>query len=253
MKTPRFLVPETMTVGTTVLLPTAASHHARRVLRLRADDPVIVFDGNGSEFEAFLVPDPLNASRSCAKITRGGPVDREAKVHICLVQALSAQEKVDWLVEKCVELGARRLILAPTARSIVRLDGPRRERRAQRLREIAAAACCQCGRNRLLAIELADSLDEALRAARDARSCRVLDPASRSGLLQGALQRPAHSAVADSVSLAVGPEGGFTEEEMALAHSLGYTSARLGPRVLRTETAGLAAISALLAIHGEFS
>ena len=219
-------------------------NHARRVLRLRADDPLILFDGKGSEFEAVFVPDPLNASRSYATITRGGPVDREALLRITLVQALSSQDKLDWLVEKAVELGADRIVLAPAARSLVRLSGPRRERRADRWREIAVAACCQCGRNRLPSVEISENLETALRSARTSSAQWILEPAAQSGL---------HRASGDSVTCAVGPEGGFADEELALARSLGYAGARLGRRVLRTETAGLVAISALLAFHGEFA
>jgi len=143
MAIPRFLVPEPLAAGARIALSPASSHHARRVLRLRAGDMLVLFDGKGSEYEAVFAPDPLNASRSYAKITGGGPVDREAHADITLVQAMCAQDKVDWLVEKAVELGARRIILAPAARSVVRLSEQRRERRVERWRDVAAAACGQ--------------------------------------------------------------------------------------------------------------
>ena len=146
MTTPRFLVPGVAGPGQSLALPPAAEHHARRVLRLRAGDAVVLFDGAGSEFEAVLVEDPLNASQLQARVVRGAPVDREAGVAITLVQALCAQDKLDWIIEKCVELGAARLILAPAERSVVRLAGERRERRIERWRDLVAAACSQCGR-----------------------------------------------------------------------------------------------------------
>jgi 16S rRNA (uracil1498-N3)-methyltransferase len=242
MTAPRFLVPGVMAPGQTVLLPASVDHHARRVLRLHAGDLVTLFDGLGNEFEAVLGPPPMNETRSQASILRGGPVDREAKLQITLVQALCAQEKIDWLVEKCVELGVGRLILAPTARSVVRLDGARRERRAARWHDIVVAACCQCGRNRLPVLEVADDLASALRRAQPAQRRWILDPDASAGTL---------SAGAGPVACVVGPEGGFTQAETSLAASLGYERVRLGPRILRTETAGLAAISALLALHGE--
>jgi 16S rRNA (uracil1498-N3)-methyltransferase len=243
MTTPRFLVPEALVAGTTIALPASVGHHARRVLRLRDGAAVILFDGSGNEYHAILAADPMNASRSLARIVHGGPVDREAGLAITLIQAISAQEKVDWLVEKCVELGVQRLILAPTARSVVRLDESRRERRIDRWREIAAAACCQCGRNRLPRIEIAPDLGAALAAATDAPSRWILDPTAPSGI---------GAAAGGPVACAVGPEGGFTDEERDRAGALGYVRARLGPRVLRTETAGLVAVSALLAMHGEY-
>jgi 16S rRNA (uracil1498-N3)-methyltransferase len=244
MTTPRFLVPEPLRVGETIALPPACSHHAQRVLRLRIQDRLVLFDGRGNEFEAFLVPDPLGGARCCATITHGAAVDREARLRISVVQALSSQEKMDWFVEKAVELGARRILLTAAARSVVHLSGPRRQRRADRWREIAAAACSQCGRNELPLIEIFDDLGTALRAAQDASARWVLDPGARAGLGRTG---------GDSIACAVGPEGGFTAEELALAQALGYTGASLGKRVLRTETAALAAISALLALQGEFS
>lgn len=242
MSTPRFYLPLSLAPGMAVLLPEDVDHHARRVLRLRPGDDLIVFDGQGHEFRARLESDAKDENRSQARIMDGGAVDREAKLAITLVQSLCAQERLDWLVEKCIELGAARLILAPAARSVVRLEGERLERRLKRWREIAVAACCQCGRNRLPPLETAPSLEAALRMARDAATRLLLDPLAAQGL--GRIE-------ADSVACVVGPEGGFTAQELSLADSLGYRRARLAPRVLRTETAGMAAIGALLALHGE--
>jgi 16S rRNA (uracil1498-N3)-methyltransferase len=244
MATPRFFVPGGLIPGQTVELPASVAHHARRVLRLRAGEALVLFDGLGNEFEALLGAEPLNETRSQASVLRGGPVDREAKLQITLVQALCAQEKIDWMVEKCVELGAARLILAPAARSVVRLDAARRQRRAERLRELVVAACCQCGRNRLPEVELAEDLGAALQRARPAERRWILDPNAAAGLQAGG---------AGSVACVIGPEGGFAEAEIDLARSMGYEGARLGPRVLRAETAGLAVLSALLALHGELA
>jgi 16S rRNA (uracil1498-N3)-methyltransferase len=243
MSPPRFLVPAPLRAGELLPLPEAVHHHARRVLRLSDGAPIVLFDGAGREFQATLVVDARNESRSRAQILGGGALDREAVVPITLVQALSAQEKIEWLLEKCVELGAARLIFVPAERSVARLDGERRERRAARWRELVAAACAQCGRNRLPPVELAPDLASALRSAQEAQRRWILDPAAAQGLQAG---------TETSIALAVGPEGGFSAQELALAASLGWEAARMGPRVLRTETAGLAAISALLAQHGEW-
>jgi 16S rRNA (uracil1498-N3)-methyltransferase len=271
MSTPRFFVPDTaecgaegvrlhgLARGSIVTLPAAVSHHARRVLRLRPDDAIALFDGQGNEYQAVLVQDPAgesaNGSRSAARILAGGAVDREACVAITLVQALSAQEKIDWLLEKCVELGVRRLVLAPAGRSVVRLDAARQERRLARWRDIAVAACCQCGRNRLPLVSLADNLGAALQLARDdAAQAWILDPAAPAALAGGAGRAVGRTAGAEPrLACAVGPEGGFTPAELVEAESRGYTRTRLGPRVLRTETAGLAVVTALLALHGEYT
>jgi 16S rRNA (uracil1498-N3)-methyltransferase len=232
--------------------PAAAEESYWAALRLRPDDAIALFDGQGNEYQAVLVQDPggesANGSRSAARILAGGAVDREACVAITLVQALSAQEKIDWLLEKCVELGVRRLVLAPSERSVVRLDAARQERRLARWRDIAVAACCQCGRNRLPLVSLAENLGAALQLARDdGAQAWILDPAAPAALAG------ATAGAAPRLACAVGPEGGFTAAELAQAESLGYTRARLGPRVLRTETAGLAVVTALLALHGEYA
>jgi len=246
MAIPRFLITARLAPGELVRLPEAVDHHARRVLRLQPGAALVLFDGKGCEFAATLEPPPANDNTSHfqARIHEGGPVDREAKLPITLVQAMSTLEKVDWLVEKAVELGIGRLIVAPSERSLVRLDGPRRERRAQRWRDIAVAACSQCGRNRIPEVLLAMSLDEAVQSARGPGANWILDPRAVTGL-----DARNHAAA----TLVVGPEGGFTQEETAMALALGYRAVRLGARILRTETAGLVAASALLALHGEFS
>ncbi len=235
-----------MAAGQTVVLPPAVSHHARRVLRLRAQDPLVLFDGEGREFEAVFLPDASDPALASAVISRGGPVDREARVRITLIQALGAQEKIDWLVEKCVELGVDRIVLAPTHRSVVRLDEARRTRRAARLREIVVAACCQCGRNRLPVVDVASELAAALALAPPDAARFLLDPGAAGGL-----KAPAPGAQ-PPIWFVVGPEGGFTDEERALAAEFGYRRVRLGRRTLRTESAGLVAIAAALALGAEF-
>ena len=236
MRAPRFFLPAALAVGQTIVLPPECSHHALRVLRLRAHDAVTLFDGKGNEFEAFLLPEPSSASYCRASITRGGPLEREARLRITIVQALSAQEKIDWFLEKTVELGADRIVLAAAARSVVRLSAARRQRRIERCREIAVAACSQCGRNRLPVIEIVDDWASALGTAKNAASRWLLEPGAPGGL---------KAANGGAVALVVGPEGGFDAEEIALAHSLGYVSARVGPRVLRTETAAMVVLAQL--------
>ncbi|BAP87150.1 ribosomal RNA small subunit methyltransferase E [Burkholderiales bacterium GJ-E10] len=240
------IAPGTYVPGDVVTLSDGASRHAR-VLRLGTDEPFVLFDGAGQEYGARLeavVESRRHSGPLAVRILSAGAVDREARVEITLIQALAAQEKLEWTIEKAVELGVRRILLAPAQRSVVRLDGARQERRAERWREIAWAACAQCGRNRIPEVAPAASLEAALRAAADAQCRWILDPDGTAGL---------GAAPIATVSCAIGPEGGFTEEETALAERLGYRRLRLGPRVLRTETAGIAVVSALLALGGEYS
>lgn len=255
MSTPRFLVPDpsqghgaNAAIGLTVALPKAAAHHARRVLRLRPLDAVILFDGRGNEYLAAVLPESSEAAAVLVRISAGGAVDREALVPITLVQVLSAQDKIDWLIEKCVELGVARIVFAAAERSVVRLDEARGQRRLERWREIAAAACAQCGRNRVPAIELERDLASALRGAPADASRWLLDPHAALGLGSALANVPG----ATRQVFVVGPEGGFAPSEHALAVTLGFAPVRLGARVLRTETAGLAAVTALLALLGEY-
>ena len=240
------IAPGTYVPGDVVTLSDGASRHAR-VLRLGADEPFVLFDGVGTEYGARLEPAAEGGRRSgplAVRILSAASIDREARVDITLIQALTAQERLEWMIEKAVELGVRRVLLVPAQRSVVRLEGTRQERRTARWREIAWAACAQCGRNRVPEVAPAASLEAALRIAADAQYRWILDPDGATGM---------GAASWTTVSCAIGPEGGFTDEETALAERLGYQRLRLGPRVLRTETAGIAVVSALLALGGEYS
>ena len=242
MADPRFFVDAKLATGRVLDLPKSVAHHASHVLRLRDGDGVVLFDGRGGEFHGHL------ATRGTqAELTAHDPVERESPIAATLVQAWIATDKLDWVVEKAVELGAVRIALTPARRSVVRLDGERLAKRLERLRDIVVAACCQCGRNRLPAIEAFIDLESALRrcGGEDVAGF-VLQPDAPGSLADLACR------AAGSFTVAIGPEGGFEELELALAERAGYRPVRLGARVLRTETAGLAALAALLATVGDY-
>jgi 16S rRNA (uracil1498-N3)-methyltransferase len=228
--TARFFVDAEITAGQDFVLPATVAHHAQRVLRLRAGKPIVLFNGRGGEFAATLL------AEGRARIEHFDLVEREAAVASTVLQAWMAVDKLDWIVEKATELGAARIVLLPAERSVVRLAGERLARRLAHLRAVAEAACGQCGRNRLPAIEAAGSCAEAF-SGMAAESKLLLDPAG--GAVAPLL------AQAKAVAFAVGPEGGFTEAERALARRHGWQPARLGERILRAETAGLAALAVL--------
>jgi 16S rRNA (uracil1498-N3)-methyltransferase len=239
---PRFFLDAELTVGTSIDLPGSVAHHAAHVLRLRDADPIVLFNGRGGEYHARLA-----ARGSRAELTAHDAVERESAVAVTLLQAWIATDKMEWVVEKAVELGAAGIVLAPARRSVVQLDGARLAKRMDRLRDIVIAACCQCGRNRVPCIEAFSDLGDSLtRAAADTAVGIVLQPDAEATLGDIARLAPA------SFAIAVGPEGGFEASELALAARHGYRSVRLGPRVLRTETAGLAAVSTLQAAVGDF-
>ncbi len=244
MRPARFFIDAPLLPSTEVELPPRIAHHALRVLRLSNGEPVVVFNGTGGEFKARLA---IDGSRTIAAIEAFDAVERETSLAITLVQAWIAADKLDWVVEKSVELGVHAIVLAPAQRSLIRLAGDRLAKRIERLRELIAGACAQCGRNRVPRIEASLTLAAALQTGRDNEA--------RGILLQPNAALPLVKASTDRrrMALAVGPEGGFDDSEVALATRSGYQAHRLGPRVLRTETAGLAALAALQAVAGDFA
>ena len=247
MPAPRFFVEQALSVDRRIRLPATVAHHAHTVLRLREGDPIVLFNGLGGEYRARLVRTPGAGTSSLhADLLGFDPVEREARLAITLIQALTTSDKIDWVIEKAVEVGVQRVIVAGAARSTVRLEPARRERRLQQWRELVIAACCQCGRNRPMPVLSMKTLAEALAETREAAFKWILDPAAAHGLppVPG---EPRHTVVA------VGPEGGFEPAEIQLAAQAGFEPVSLGARILRTETAGLAVAAAWFALNGEFS
>lgn len=245
MADPRFFIDAELAAGVTIDLPAGVAHHAAHVLRLRDADPLVLFNGRGGEYRGRLV-----ARGRRAELTAYVGVERESPIAATLAQAWIATDKVEWVVEKAVELGVTAIVLAPARRSVVQLQGARLAKRMERLRDLVVAACCQCGRNRVPMIEACDDLPDALTAALTRAGANatgvVLQPDGGESLVDVA------RAGATSFALAVGPEGGFEASELALAARAGYRPVRLGTRILRTETAGLAALSTLQAAAGDF-
>lgn len=239
---PRFYVDAPLVAGAAVSLPDDVAHHAVRVLRLRDGAAIALFNGRGGEYAARLT---LAGAHATARLERFDAVERESPLALTLVQSWLANDKLDWIVEKAVELGATAIVLVPARRSVVVLDSARRAKREQRLRDIVVAACCQCGRNRVPALHAAATLEDGLRhALRDGARGLVLDPGAGHSL-------PAAAGDAAALALTIGPEGGFEAGEIDLARRAGFTLASFGRRILRTETAGLAALAALQAVRGD--
>lgn len=243
MRAARFFIDAPLALGMQIGLPPRVAHHALRVLRLRDGDPVVLFNGGGGEFAARVA---IDGSRVVAVIQAADAAERESPLSVTLVQAWIATEKLDWVVEKSVELGVHSIVLTPAQRSVVRVAGDRVAKRLARLRELIVAACGQCGRNRVPTIDAASTLADALRTGLgEGATGLLLEPNAELRLFEAELS-------SRRVALAVGPEGGFDSNELVLARELGYREHRLGPRVLRTETAGLAALAVLQAAAGDF-
>jgi 16S rRNA (uracil1498-N3)-methyltransferase len=240
---PRFYVPHGLAPGATVDLPDEAAHHALRVLRLDDGDEVMLFDGCGGAWQARL----LRAGKGLrAALQTRADDDREPPLAVTLVQGLPAADKMDWVVQKCTELGVAAIRPVAAKRSVIKLSGERMERRVAHWQGVAVAACEQCGRNRVPAVASLLDLPQYLGVAPEENETRfILAPGAQQNLR--GMTRPA-----GGVTLLVGPEGGFDEGEMRAAAAAGFVPLALGPRVLRTETAGVAALAAMMAIWGDF-
>jgi 16S rRNA (uracil1498-N3)-methyltransferase len=239
----RLYCPLPLAAGGRVDLPAAAAHHAARVLRLKRGDEVLLFNGDGGEFAAHI--EHLDARAVGVRIVAWRDVERESPLRVTLIQGLAAGERMDYTIRKAVELGVAAVQPVTTKRSVVRLDAGRAEKRAAHWRQIAIAACEQCGRNRVPEVLPLLDLGPWLSLPPTAALRLLLAPDAAGAL--GAMGRPA-----GGIALLVGPEGGLAPEEAAAALRAGFTAVRLGPRILRTETAALAALAALNALWGDW-
>lgn len=230
--------------GERIRLEGEQARYLGKVLRLEAGAEFIVFDGRGGEYPARVERSARNAVE--ARVGAFIPTERESPLNITLVQGLSRSERMDFTVQKAVELGVHCIAPVTTERSVVRLDEPRRLRRLEHWQRIAVNACQQCGRTRLPRIEAIASLDEWLEKRFDSRAAGfVLSP--QATLSPGDLEPR------ERVALLIGAEGGFSDAEMTRVARSGFRPLALGPRILRTETAAVAALTALQLLCGDLS
>ena len=229
------------------------------MLRLQSGDRIQVFDGAGRRFEATLGA----AGRDRCELAIGAELDSPppSPLRITLVQALSAAEKMDWAIEKAVELGVTAIVPVIAARSIVRLDAARAERRREHWQRLVIAACMQCGRDILPQVHAVVGLDDWFEGLvlpepdpRPAHRLILTPPAAGLNALALSAWADALSggAAIRQVTVLVGPESGFSDPEVTTAQALGFQPIALGLRVLRTETAGLALLAALQVKLGDF-
>jgi len=239
---PRFYCPQPLAVGAVIELPQDTAHHVH-VLRMAPGDGITLFNGQGGEFAATLVE--LGKRRASAEVKAFSPREAELPYALTLAQALPEGSKMDWIVEKAVELGVTAIQPLQSQRCVVKLSEERAAKKLAHWNAIMAAAAEQCGRNRLP--HLADPADFGPWLGQPLLHPRILlTPRATQSLSDWARHHPAQS-----VTLVIGPEGGFSEAEEALACTAGVLPLSIGPRVLRTETAGLAAVAALNGIWGQ--
>jgi 16S rRNA (uracil1498-N3)-methyltransferase len=233
---PRFHCPLPLAAGHAVQLPPGATRHVQ-VLRLQPGAAIVLFNGEGGEFDAVV--ERIGRSEVSVNVTAHRAIEREAAREVHLALGVPANERMDWLVEKATELGVAGIQPLTTQRSVVRLEGERAEKKRTHWEAIAIAACEQCGRNRIPAIQPVAMLDTWLGKRPAGQAGMLLSLAAGAAHLRDAVPREG------AVVFLSGPEGGLSAHEEDAARAAGFTPATLGARVLRAETAALAALAGL--------
>lgn len=243
MSTPRFYCDATLGPGVQLDLPENAAHHASRVLRLRAGDEAMLFNGDGND---YLV-DLLRVSKEgvTAKVKSWQSIDRESPLKVTLAQAISSGDRMDFTLQKAVELGVGAVQPLAAERSVVKLSGERAERRREHWQNVVISACEQSGRAAVPDVAMPTPMLHWLGSMPDFSLKLMLSPVA---------ERTLHDLPPPDghICLLIGCEGGFAPTEIQAAESMGFTPVRLGPRVLRTETAALTALSAIQTLWGDF-
>lgn len=240
---PRFYLPENLSVGQTVALPDNIVRHLN-VLRVRPNENITLFDGKGKAHAARLTI--LEKRRAEAEILREETADTESPLNITLIQSISSGDRMDFTLQKSVELGITAIQPVISERCIVRLDGERAAKRLARWQEIVISACEQSGRNTVPPVLPIIGYREALDKM-PSESTKLIMSINRARKL-GDIRQPSGAIV-----FMVGPEGGWTEQEEQQAFEAGFQAVTLGKRILRTETAPLAALAAMQTLWGDFA
>jgi 16S rRNA (uracil1498-N3)-methyltransferase len=240
---PRFYCPPPLIPGSIVDLPETVAHHLH-VVRQQPGDELVLFDGGGGQVRARLLE--IGKRRASAEVLAHDAVDVELPFHVTLAQGLPEGSKMDWIVEKAVELGVGAIQPLAAQRSVVRLAGERADKRLAHWQGVVVSASEQCGRNRLAAVAPLADFARWLGTPPAPGTTRILlSPRADASLAQWTRTQAPHA-----VCVLVGPEGGFSEQEEDAALAAGALALSMGPRVLRTETAGLAALAILAAGWG---
>jgi 16S rRNA (uracil1498-N3)-methyltransferase len=240
--------------GSVVELPRETGAHLAKVLRARSGDEVVLFNGDGCEFIGAI--EKVQGLRVSASIGAARSIDRESPFRLTLVQSIPRGDRMDFIVQKATELGVERIVPVLSQRSVVRLDESQSASKQAHWRAVAVSACEQCGRNRVPSVDaprpllnylgsLAQTAGEVLRLVLEPERARQSQVPARS--INGSL------GLASRAEIAIGPEGGFASEELEAFDLSAFARLTLGPRVLRTETAAIAAIAVLQARFGDMS
>jgi 16S rRNA (uracil1498-N3)-methyltransferase len=243
MRVNRIHVDQPLALGARVALPEAAAAHLLRVLRLGVGDACVLFNGDGHDYDAQIVAAGKRGGE--IEVIGARTIDNESPLRIVLLQGVARGEKMDWILQKATELGVAAFAPVSSERSEVRLEGERADKRLAHWRSVVVSACEQSGRARVPSVSPPIALDTAMHAL-PADSLRLtLDPGADTAI--DALPAPGER----TLVLAIGPEGGWSPRDRETLAAAGFAGLRLGPRILRTETAGIAAIAALQSRFGD--
>ena len=242
MSVPRFYVDMPLAVGE-VSLPDDAAHHAARVLRLLKGDAIVLFNGEGGEYHGDITH--IDKHAVTIRLERFNDADRESPLDVTLVQAITSGERMDYAIQKAVELGVSRIVPVTTERTSIKLKPERASKRLEHWQKVVHSACEQCGRNRIPQVIAVTGLSEYL-SAHDGDVMWMLHPLNA----QPVSQQPKP---AGGLTIVIGPEGGFSEAELLVAQHHKCTAISLGPRILRMETAGPAVLAVLQSLWGDFA
>jgi len=240
LRAPRLYCDGALSPGATVRLSEGAARHLA-ALRLQVGDPVTLFGGDGFESAAILAE--IGRRGASATVKQRDAVDRESPLGVHLAQGVCASDRMDLVLQKATELGVRSITPVITTRTVVRLSPERQERRETHWRNVVIAACEQCGRNRIPHVEAATKFPRFIADIPSGGTRMLLAPDGNVGFREIAVAAP--------LCVLIGPEGGLTPEERDIAIGAGFVPVRFGPRILRTETAPLAALAALQALYGD--
>lgn len=242
MRLTRCHVESALAVGTKVVLPESAAAHLVRVLRLREGDECVLFNGDGNDYGARI--GSAGKREVVVEIHSADSVGNESPLHIVLVQGIARGEKMDLILQKATELGVAAIVPVLAERTEVKLDAERTEKRMAHWRSVIVSACEQSGRAVVPQLGVPAALAEAAQASAQALKL-ILDPVGEHGLATLTAPSPLE------IAIAIGPEGGWSPRDRDVLRAAGFSGLRLGPRILRTETAGLAAIAALQSRFGD--
>lgn len=243
MSAPRFFCSAPLASGAIVNLSDNAAHHVSRVLRMQAGDALILFDGSGSDFAGEILR--IGKGEVVAKISQASAVQTESRLNVTLAQAISSGDRMDFTLQKAVELGVSAIQPLAAERSVVKLSGDRADKRREHWQGVVTAACEQSGRSRVPQVSAVATLPDWLGKAPSCPTKIMLSPLAAQRLQD--LPAPQ-----GEICLLIGCEGGFSPQEQAMAANCGFIPVRLGSRVLRTETAALAALAAMQTLWGDF-